>query len=104
MRRPSRLEIYLDLLQAVSKHRDPISVGRTLNLSQSDTENHLSFLAQQGLVKTKKQGNNIAKHELTLRGLEALTRFENYLKMNDFFLSLRSALQLAPEELEKKMA
>lgn len=68
----SRLEIYLDLIEEVSDHSDPMTIGKKVNLSLSDTQAHLGFLVSQGFLKVAEEANGEVKYELTPKGLEAL--------------------------------
>jgi len=72
----SRLEIYLDLLQAVSSNGGRVDIARRAKLTLSDVENHLSFLVSQGLARTAKTANNRLRYELTSRGFEVLEAFQ----------------------------
>jgi predicted transcriptional regulator len=75
MRRRSRLEIYLDLLQAVSKNPKLADVAKKARLSSSTTTNHLAFLASQGFVSNSITDDNKIEYELTAKGFEALMAF-----------------------------
>jgi len=77
MRTRSRLEIYLDLLRAVSNQSDPVNIARKANLTLSDTEKHLDFLASQGLVMIAGLDQNRARFTLSRRGLEVLEALQN---------------------------
>ncbi|OYT49780.1 hypothetical protein B6U79_01100 [Candidatus Bathyarchaeota archaeon ex4484_231] len=75
MRRRSKLEIYLDLLQAVSKHRDLMVIARKARLSISTAEKHLSFLGSEGFISTSVLEDSKIDYELTAKGFEALMAF-----------------------------
>ena len=72
MRNRSRLEIYLDLIEGVSDHGDPMTIGKEVNLSLSDAQEHLGFLISQGFLRIAEEANSEVKYELTPKGLEAL--------------------------------
>jgi len=72
MRNRSRLELYLDLLKAVSDHNDPLTIAKEANLSLSDRLEHLCFLVSQGFLWIAEQRNGEVKYELTPKGFEAL--------------------------------
>jgi predicted transcriptional regulator len=75
MRRHSRLEIYLDLLHAVSRSSDLVDIAKKTGLSLSTATKHLTFLASQGFVSTLIADDGIIKYELTPKGFEALMAF-----------------------------
>jgi len=77
MRSRSRLEIYLDLLRTVSSQSDPVDIARKANLTLSDTEEHLDFLASQGLVIIAGLDRNRATYRLSPRGFEVLEALQN---------------------------
>ena len=72
MRNRSRLELYLDLMEAVPDHSDSMTIAKEANLSLSDTQEHLCFLVSQGFLWIAEQRNGEVKYELTPKGLEAL--------------------------------
>ena len=72
MRRRSKLEIYLDVLKAVSETGRLTHIGNLANLSWKDTMKHLEFLELKGFVKAMKNSNRRAKYVLTQKGFEAL--------------------------------
>ncbi len=67
MKKRSRLEIYLDVLEAASKVGKLTHIGNLANLSWKDTVKHLRFLELNGFVK--KEGE---EYKLTQKGLEVL--------------------------------
>jgi len=77
MRTRSRLEIYIDLLRAVTNQSDPVDIARKANLTLSVTEKHLDFLASQGLVKIAGLDKNRARYGRSPRGLEVLEALQN---------------------------
>jgi len=72
MKRRSKLEIYLDILKAVSETGRLTHIGNLANLSWKDTMKHLGFLEHKGFVKAMKTGNGRSEYSLTQKGLEAL--------------------------------
>lgn len=72
MRSRSRLEIYLDLMEEVSKHINPAGIAEEVNLSLDDTEKHLGFLASQGFLRIAEREKSRVEYELTSKGYEAL--------------------------------
>ena len=72
MKRRSKLEIYLDVLKAVSETGRLTLIGNLANLSWKDTMKHLEFLELKGFVKAMKNSNGRAKYVLTQKGFEAL--------------------------------
>ena len=72
MRRRSKLEIYLDVLKAVSETGRLTHIGNLANLSWKDTIKHLEFLELKGFVKAVKNSNGRAEYVLTQKGFEAL--------------------------------
>ena len=72
MRNRSRLEIYLDLVRAVSKQGNPTNIGKKVGLSLSDTERHLRFLELQGFLQIAERKNSRTIYELTPKGFEVL--------------------------------
>jgi len=72
MKRRSKLEIYLDVLKAVSETGRLTHIGNLANLSWKDTIKHLEFLELKGFVKAMKNSNGRAKYVLTQKGFEAL--------------------------------
>ena len=72
MRKRSRLEIYLDVLEAVSKVGKLTHIGNLANLSWKDTVKHLGFLELNGFVKRNKRKDGSEEYILTQKGLEAL--------------------------------
>lgn len=72
MRSRSRLEIYLALIDQVSKHINPTSIAKEVNLSLADTEKHLSFLASQGFLRIAEREKSGVEYELTSKGYEAV--------------------------------
>ena len=75
MRRRSRLEIYLDLLNAVSRSPNFIDVAKKTKLSLSTATKHLTFLASQGFISTLIIDDGKIEYELTAKGFEALMAF-----------------------------
>ncbi|RLE52704.1 MAG: hypothetical protein DRJ30_07570 [Candidatus Methanomethylicota archaeon] len=90
MKKRSKLEIYLDLLKAVSKHSRLTRIGNQANLSWKDTVKHLSFLEERGFVKAIER-NNQREYVLTQRGSEVLVILEKIAKA----LSRRSPMVLS---------
>jgi len=80
MRRRSRLETYLDLIQAVSLNGNSIDIGKQVSLPLSDVEKHLSFLASQGFIRITKQEKQRIRYELTAKGFEALEALQELTK------------------------
>jgi len=72
MKRRSKLEIYLDILKAVSKTGKLTHIGNMANLSWKDAVKHLEFLKNKGFVETVKTGNGREEYKLTQKGYEAL--------------------------------
>ena len=72
MKRRSKLEIYLDILKAVSETSKLTHIGNMANLSWKDAVRHLSFLKQRGFVEAVKTENGREEYRLTQKGLEAL--------------------------------
>lgn len=72
MKRRSKLEIYLDLLRAVSQSGKPTRIGNQANLSWKDTLKHLDFLELQGFIRVVKEKRGRIEYRLTPKGLEAL--------------------------------
>jgi len=73
MKKRSRLEIYLDILEAVSKVGKLTHIGNLANLSWKDTVKHLRFLELNGFVKRDKRKGGGEEYRLTQKGLEALS-------------------------------
>jgi predicted transcriptional regulator len=71
----SRLEIYLDLLLAVSQTPDLATITDKVKLSSSAAKNHLAFLASQGFVANQIMDDRTIKYELTAKGFEVLMAF-----------------------------
>ena len=80
MRRRSKLEIYLDVLKAVSKTGRLTHIGNLANLSWKDTVKHLKFLELKGFVRTVKTSNGKNEYTLTQKGFEALEAFRQLMK------------------------
>ena len=80
MRRRSKLEIYLDVLKAVSKTGRLTHIGNLANLSWKDTMKHLEFLELKGFVKAMKNSNGKNEYTLTQKGVEALEAFRQLIK------------------------
>ena len=72
MRRRSKLEIYFDVLRAVSETKKLTHIGNLANLSWKDTIKHLEFLELKGFVKALRTENGKAEYTLTQKGFEAL--------------------------------
>ena len=72
MKRRSKLEIYLDVLRAVSETGRLTHIGNLANLSWKDTMKHLEFLELKGFVKAMKNSNGKNEYTLTQKGFEAL--------------------------------
>ena len=72
MKRRSKLEIYLDILKAVSKTGKLTHIGNMANLSWKDAVKHLEFLKNKGFVETVKTENGREEYKLTQKGYEAL--------------------------------
>ena len=71
----SKLEIYLDLLLAVSQNTELATIANNVRLSSSAAKDHLAFLASQGFVATKIMDDQTIKYELSAKGFEALMAF-----------------------------
>lgn len=73
MKRRSKMEIYLDLLEAVSKTSKPTRIGNQANLSWKKTQKHLEFLERNGYVRVaKRTKSGRLEYELTKKGFETL--------------------------------
>ena len=72
MKRRSKLEIYLDVLKAVSETGRLTHIGNLANLSWNDTMKHLEFLELKGFVENRRTENGRAEYALTQKGFEAL--------------------------------
>jgi len=72
MKRRSKLEIYLDVLKAVSETGRLTHIGNLANLSWKDTMKHLEFLELKEFVKAMKNSNGKNEYTLTQKGFEAL--------------------------------
>ena len=68
----TKLEIYLDVLKAVSETGRLTHIGNLANLSWKDTMKHLEFLELKGFVKAMKNSNGKNEYTLTQKGFEAL--------------------------------
>ena len=75
MSRSSRLEVYLELLHAVSKSSDLVDAAKKAKLSLNTATKHLTFLASQGFVSTSVMDDRKIEYELTAKGFEALMAF-----------------------------
>jgi predicted transcriptional regulator len=75
MRHRSRLEIYLDLLNAVSNSSNLADVAIKSRLSLNATIKQLTFLASQGFVLTIIRDDRVIEYELTAKGFETLMAF-----------------------------
>ena len=71
----SRLEIYLDLLLAVSQHIDLFTIADKVRLTIAEAKDHLTFLASQGFVETQFTDNHTIIYELSAKGSETLMAF-----------------------------
>ena len=71
----SRLEIYLDLLLAVSQHTDLFTIADKVRLTVSAARDHLTFLVTQGFVETRFTQNHIIIYELSTKGAETVSAF-----------------------------
>ena len=72
MKRRSKLEIYLDILKAVSKTGKLTHIGNMANLSWKDAVKHLEFLKNKGFIETVKTENGREEYKLTQKGYGAL--------------------------------
>ena len=72
MRKRSNLEIYFDVLRAVSETSKPTHIGNYAALCWKDTMKCLSFLESKGFIKAVSSRNGRIEYKLTRRGLEAL--------------------------------
>jgi len=72
MKKRSRLEIYLDVLEATSKVGKLTHIGNLANLSWKDTVRHLRFLELNGFVRREKNEVGSEEYKLTQKGLEVL--------------------------------
>jgi predicted transcriptional regulator len=75
MRHRSRLEIYLDLLHAVSNSSNLADVAKKAKLPLSTTIKQLAFLTSQGLVLTIIKDDRVIEYKLTAKGFETLMAF-----------------------------
>ena len=66
------MEIYLDVLKAVSETGRLTHIGNLANLSWKDTMKHLEFLELKGFVENRRTENGRAEYALTQKGFEAL--------------------------------
>ena len=66
------MEIYLDVLKAVSETGRLTHIGNLANLSWKDTMKHLEFLELKGFVENRRTENGRAEYALTRKGFEAL--------------------------------
>ena len=71
----SRLEIYLDLLLAVSQHIDLFTIADKVRLTVAAATDHLTFLVSQGFVETRFTQNHIIIYELSTKGSETVEAF-----------------------------
>ena len=74
------MEIYLDVLKAVSETGRLTHIGNLANLSWKDTMKHLEFLELKGFVKAVKTSNGKNEYTLTQKGVEALEAFRQLKK------------------------
>lgn len=75
MRSRSRLEIYLDLLNAVSNSSNLADVAIKARLPLNAAIKQLTFLASQGFVLTIIRDDRVIEYELTAKGFETLMAF-----------------------------
>jgi predicted transcriptional regulator len=71
----SRLEIYLDLLIAVSQNTDLLTIADRVKLTVAAANVHLTFLITQGFVETRFTPSHRIIYELTTKGAEAVSAF-----------------------------
>jgi len=69
--RRSKLEVYLDILKAVSETGKPTKIGNIANLSWNKTRNYLEFLEINGFIQGFRNGKRI-EYKLTEKGFEVL--------------------------------
>jgi predicted ArsR family transcriptional regulator len=79
----SRLEIYLDLLLAVSQTPDLATIADKVKLSPSAVKDHLAFLTSQGFVANQIMDDRTIKYEPTAKGFEVLMAFHKLTKHKD---------------------
>jgi len=88
MKRRSKLEIYLDVLKAVSETGRLTHIGNLANLSWKDTVKHLEFLELKGFVETRRTENGRVEYALTrirsARSPPRNRRSSIFLKRNSF--------------------
>ncbi|MCS7386568.1 MAG: winged helix-turn-helix domain-containing protein [archaeon GB-1867-005] len=92
MRKRSKLEIYLDILKAVSKKSQLTHIGNLANLSWKETKKNLEILIKKGFVKTVRTPKREVQYTLTEKGLEALEIIQ---KIVDILSSKEQALYAA---------
>ena len=78
MRKRSRHEIHVDLMQAILGHTDPKDIATSTHLPLSDTLKHLDFLVSEGFVRIPRRAKKEREYRLTPTGSEAL---EGYLDL-----------------------
>jgi len=77
----SRLEIYLDVLEAVASGIEkPTRIMYATNLSWKPTQKIIEFLINQGLIKEFTVGKR-RRYEITEKGLDVLKYFRRIQKI-----------------------
>ena len=69
--RRSKLEVYLDILKAVSETGKPTKIGNIANLSWNKTRKYLEFLEINGFIRGSREGKRI-EYKITEKGFEVL--------------------------------
>ena len=69
--RRSKLEVYLDILKAVSETGKPTKIGNIANLSWNKTRKYLEFLEINGFIQGSRKGKRI-EYKITEKGFEVL--------------------------------
>ena len=69
--RRSKLEVYLDILKAVSETGKPTKIGNIANLSWNKTRKYLEFLEINGFIQGSRKGKRM-EYKITEKGFEVL--------------------------------
>ena len=78
----SKLEIYYEVLQAISRGIDkPTRIMHTVNLSWPSIKNILSFLIQQDLIIKNKKGKKSFRFKLTDKGEHSILSYQKLSSM-----------------------
>jgi len=91
--RRSKLEVYLDILKAVSETEKPTKIGNMVNLSWNKTCKYLEFLEINGLIRGSRKGKRI-EYKLTEKGFEVLKTLQ---KIKDALTPKAQAPNLQPK-------